>query len=79
MSTQTLPNTPLVTVDEAAAFLGLSRSTAHRCVRDGSLPSMRLGRRVYVVRAKLLADLGLSADELGGTDEGALPDGHHLN
>jgi len=44
-----------LTVNEAAAFLGVSRATAWRRVWDGSLPSIRLGRRVLIPRARLEA------------------------
>ena len=44
-----------MTVDEAAAFLGVSRTTAWRRVWDGELPSIRLGRRVLIPRARLEA------------------------
>jgi len=41
-----------VTVDEAAAMLGISRSHAWRLIWSGELSSKRLGRRVLVpVRA----------------------------
>jgi excisionase family DNA binding protein len=42
-----------VTVEEAAAILGISRSTAYECVRDGSIPSLRFRRRVVVTRSTL--------------------------
>jgi excisionase family DNA binding protein len=42
-----------VTVEEAAAILGISRSTAYECIRDGSIPSLRFRRRVVVTRAAL--------------------------
>jgi excisionase family DNA binding protein len=41
------------TVPEAAALLGISRSTAYECVRRGELPSLTLGRRVLISRAHL--------------------------
>ena len=43
-----LPNpheTPLLTVEEAAGILGISRATAYRRVEDGTLPVLRLGNR----------------------------------
>lgn len=38
----------LLTVEEAARRLGIGRSLAWRLVRDGELPSVRLGRLVRV-------------------------------
>jgi excisionase family DNA binding protein len=46
-------------VDEAAAVLGIGRSTAYAAVRDGSLPALRLSGRLLIPVAKLLAMLGL--------------------
>jgi excisionase family DNA binding protein len=37
---------PVLTVEEAAAYLRISRGLAFAAVRDGSLPSMRIGRRI---------------------------------
>jgi len=44
-----------VTVEEAAELLGVSRSTAYSLVRQGELPSLRLGRRIVVPMRRLLA------------------------
>ncbi|MCU1593768.1 MAG: helix-turn-helix protein [Frankiales bacterium] len=44
-------NTPrgeVLTVDEAAAYLRISRGLAFAAVRDGTLPSIRIGRRILV-------------------------------
>jgi excisionase family DNA binding protein len=47
--------TPLtMTVDEAAAELGISRGTAYECARTGQIPTIRLGRRLLVPREALL-------------------------
>lgn len=37
-----------MTVTETATVLGISRSSAYECVRLGSIPSIRLGRRIVV-------------------------------
>lgn len=42
------PNPRTMTVTEAAAILGISRTTAHECVRTGDLPALRLGGRIIV-------------------------------
>jgi excisionase family DNA binding protein len=54
---------PTLSVEHAAELLGVSRSAAYRAVAAGQLPSLRLGRRIYVPTAPLLAMLGLLAEE----------------
>ncbi|WP_309117763.1 helix-turn-helix domain-containing protein [Saccharothrix sp.] len=50
----------LMTIPEAAKFLGLSRASAYRYANAGQLPTKRYGRRVYVVRALLTESLTLN-------------------
>jgi excisionase family DNA binding protein len=45
----------LIAVPEAAKLLGISRAAAYRFAAAGDLPIKRLGRRVYVVTARLRA------------------------
>jgi predicted DNA-binding transcriptional regulator AlpA len=45
--------TLLIPVPRAAKLLGISRAAAYRFASAGDLPTKRLGRRVYVVSAKL--------------------------
>ena len=40
----------LISVDEAAKLLGVSRNLAYDLVRQGRLPHVRLGRRILVPR-----------------------------
>lgn len=42
-----------LTVEEAAALLGISRAFAYEAVRRGEIPSIRIGRRVLVPRVAL--------------------------
>lgn len=42
-----------VTVPEAAKLLGVSRMTAYAAVREGAIPSLRIGRRVLVPKVAL--------------------------
>ena len=42
-----------VSVPEAARLLGVSRMTAYSAIREGVIPSLRIGRRVLVPRAAL--------------------------
>jgi len=44
----TIPNPATMTVTQTATMLGISRSSAYECVRLGSIPSIRLGRRIVV-------------------------------
>jgi excisionase family DNA binding protein len=43
----------LIPVPEAARLIGISRAAAYRFANAGELPTKKLGRRVYVVSAKL--------------------------
>jgi excisionase family DNA binding protein len=42
-----------LTVDEARRMLGLSRGSAYEAVRTGSIPSVRIGKRILIPRAAL--------------------------
>ncbi|MEA2514137.1 MAG: Helix-turn-helix domain [Thermomicrobiales bacterium] len=42
-----------MSVEEAAAYLGIGRSAAYEACRVGTLPVIRLGRRILVARAAL--------------------------
>ena len=48
-----LPARLTLTVEEAAATLGISRAFAYEAVRRGDIPSIRIGRRVLVPHAAL--------------------------
>jgi excisionase family DNA binding protein len=43
----------LIPVTQAAKLIGISRAAAYRFASTGELPTKKLGRRVYVVSAKL--------------------------
>ena len=43
----------VLTVGEAAALLRISRGLAYEMVRQGSLPTIRFGRRILVPRQAL--------------------------
>jgi predicted DNA-binding transcriptional regulator AlpA len=59
MTTQKIEELPaLLTVPRAASLLGISRASAYRYAASGDLPVRRLGGRVYVVTARLLAIIG---------------------
>ncbi len=62
MNRQTMDQLPaLLTVPRAAELLGISRASAYRYAAAGELPVRRLGGRVYVVTARLLAMIGETA------------------
>ena len=46
-----------VTVEEAAVMMGISRRTAYGCASRSEIPTVRLGRRVVVPAAALMAML----------------------
>jgi hypothetical protein len=50
---------PVVSVPRAGEIFGLSRPSAYEAARRGQIPTIRIGRRVLVPTAKLLAMLGL--------------------
>ncbi len=50
-----------LTIEETAKLLSLSRGSAYQAARTGEIPTIRIGRRLVVPRAKLLAMLGESA------------------
>jgi predicted DNA-binding transcriptional regulator AlpA len=53
-STDPLAGLPLlIPVPKAAELLGISRAAAYRHASAGDLPCKRLGRRLYVVTARL--------------------------
>ncbi len=52
----TAPEESLVlTVDEAAALLRVSRGLAFAAVRAGTIPHVRIGRRILIPRTALFA------------------------
>lgn len=53
VASHALDNCRTYTVDEVAAIVGISRSTAYECVRRGEIPSRRFGRRIVVLRHEL--------------------------
>lgn len=42
-----------LTVEEAARVLGIGRNAAYDGVRDGAIPSIRIGKRIVVPRVAL--------------------------
>ena len=52
---------PTLSVAETAELLGISRWLVQQAVHDGSLPSLRVGRRILIPRVRLQAWLDGSA------------------
>ncbi len=50
---------PTITVEHAGEILGISRRSAYRAANRGEIPTFRIGRRLLVPSAKLLALLGI--------------------
>jgi excisionase family DNA binding protein len=63
-----------LTIPEAADLLGVGRNLAYEiATRDGELagvPVIRVGRRLLIPQARLLAVLGLTADGDNGDKDG---------
>lgn len=57
----------VVTVAQAGALLGVSRSRSYELVEDGTIPVIRSGRAIRVPTARLLRLLGI---EPGGDRDG---------
>ena len=62
------PDRLTLTVEEAAATLGISRASAYEGVRRGEIPAIRIGRRVRVPRVAL--DRLLSMPDAGAAEAG---------
>lgn len=68
-----LPNPverPLLTVDELVEFVpSLGRSAAYEAIRRGEIPSIRYGRKVFVVTARLRQQWGLDPSPEPGIED----------
>jgi excisionase family DNA binding protein len=53
INTDGLPD--ILTVEETARFLRISRGLAFAAVRQGDIPSVRVGRRILIPKTQLLA------------------------
>ena len=54
---------PILTVEQTAKVLGISRGLAFAAVRAGDIPSIRIGRRILVPRDRLRQMLGVDRAE----------------
>lgn len=54
----------VLSVEEVARLLGISRFLAYECARRGTIPTIRLGRRLLIPREAFMAWLrGQNAEE----------------
>ena len=60
---QAAPKPATMSMDDAARELGISRCTAYQCAKLGQIPTIRLGRRLVVPRARLEAMLRGEAEQ----------------
>lgn len=58
---------PTLTVYETARVMQVVPATVYTWVRDGDLPSVKLGGRVRIPTAKLADLLGMTSEELVAT------------
>lgn len=65
----TAPIEPLVlTVDEAAVLLRVSRGLAFAAVRTGTIPHLRIGRRILIPRNALYELIGVESGSAASRD-----------
>lgn len=64
MTMTELRNRATLTLPEAGELLGLSRNSSYQAAGRGEIPTIRIGRRLLVPAARLVA-------LLEGTDDGA--------
>lgn len=46
---------PTMSVDEAALVAGIGLNQMYAAVREGTIPSLRIGRRILIPRKKFMA------------------------
>ena len=59
---------PVLTVDETAKLLRISRGSAFEACRNNSIPNIRIGRRILIPRARLEAMLAGREDASDGAN-----------
>jgi excisionase family DNA binding protein len=67
---------PVLTVEESARFMRISRGAAYAAIRANEIPHIRIGRTIRVPRAALLRLLsGNSAGQDAGQEQHATASG----
>ena len=61
------PERLVLTVEETARMLGISRGTAYSLANSGGIPAIRISKRRLIVPRKALEDLLSSADKMRQT------------
>ena len=72
MSTRDNADRQTLTVEEAAALLGIGRNSAYQAVAAGQIPVIRIGRRLLVPRAALERLLAVTSVTADGSPPGRL-------
>ena len=54
----------VMSVEEAAEILGVSRNTAYEAVKRGEIPTMRIGRLIKVLRRPFMRMVGADQDQV---------------
>ncbi len=57
-----MSQTDTLTVDEAAERMGINRNSAYEAARRGEIPTLRIGRRILVLRRPFERMLGGDGD-----------------
>jgi hypothetical protein len=60
------PDSRVLSVETGGRMLGLGRTAAYQAARRGDLPTIRIGRRLVVPRARLAEILGERVEDLDG-------------
>jgi excisionase family DNA binding protein len=50
-----IPESPVLTVEEAATILRLAVKSAYEAIGRNEIPHIRIGRRILIPRARLMA------------------------
>lgn len=58
---------PVLTVEQCAELLGISRYLAYKAVRQGEIPSLRIGYRLLIPRVALDRLLAQQAEQVAVT------------
>jgi excisionase family DNA binding protein len=64
----------VLSVDEARRILGLSRGLTYEAIRNGEIPSVRIGRRILIPRAALERLLAVSGNAIPESEAKASAD-----
>ena len=70
LDTENLASLPtFLTVEEVAEILRLKRSTAYEYIRQGAIPSIRLGHYIRIPKARIIEWAGLGQVNETGTEK----------